>query len=202
MHAFAKMPSMAKDKKRDAILNAAFNQFSHYSFRKTSMEDIAKAAGISRASIYSYFQNKDDIFRSVSIQWHDHAEQMAQASLANSDASIAERIEGALLARHGPFQKIATESTYGTEIYDEHHRLCSDIVADAHSKFLTLLASALKSAVRDQEIDLKSAGLSADAAAELVNFAASGLKQGARDLPSFEQRIKNFVQLFVRGCRT
>ena len=202
MHAFAKMPSMAKDKKRDAILNAAFNQFSHYSFRKTSMEDIAKAAGISRASIYSYFQNKDDIFRSVSIQWHDHAEKMAQASLANSDASIAERIEGALLARHGPFQKIATESTYGTEIYDEHHRLCSDIVADAHSKFLTLLASALKSAVRDQEIDLKSAGLSADAAAELVNFAASGLKQGARDLPSFEQRIKNFVQLFVRGCRT
>lgn len=202
MHAFAKMPSMAKDKKRDAILNAAFSQFSHYSFRKTSMEDIAKAAGISRASIYSYFQNKDDIFRNVSIQWHDHAEQMAQASLAKSDASIAERIEGALLARHGPFQKIATESTYGTEIYDEHHRLCSDIVADAHSKFLTLLASALKSAVRDQEIDLKSAGLSADAAAELVNFAASGLKQGARDLPSFEQRIKNFVQLFVRGCRT
>lgn len=202
MHAFAKMPSMAKDKKRDAILNAAFSQFSHYSFRKTSMEDIAKAAGISRASIYSYFQNKDDIFRNVSIQWHDHAEQMAQASLANSDASIAERIEGALLARHGPFQKIATESTYGTEIYDEHHRLCSDIVADAHSKFLTLLASALKSAVRDQEIDLKSAGLSADAAAELVNFAASGLKQGARDLPSFERRIKNFVQLFVRGCRT
>ena len=202
MHAFAKMPSMAKDKKRDAILNAAFSQFSHYSFRKTSMEDIAKAAGISRASIYSYFQNKDDIFRNVSIQWHDHAEQMAQASLANSDASIAERIEGALLARHGPFQKIATESTYGTEIYDEHHRLCSDIVADAHSKFLTLLTSALKSAVRDQEIDLKTAGLSADAAAELVNFAASGLKQGARDLPSFERRIKNFVQLFVRGCRT
>ena len=97
---------MAKDKKRDAILNAAFNQFSHYSFRKTSMEDIAKAAGISRASIYSYFQNKDDIFRSVSIQWHDHAEQMAQASLANSDASIAERIEGALLARR-PLSKIA-----------------------------------------------------------------------------------------------
>ena len=40
---------------------------------------------------------------------------MAQASLANSDASIAERIEGALLARHGLFQKIATESTYGTK---------------------------------------------------------------------------------------
>ena len=115
------------------------------------MEDIAKAAGISRVSIYSYFQNKDDIFRSVSIQWHDHAEQMAQASLANSDASIAERIEGAPLARHGPFQKIATESTYGTEIYDEHHRLCSDIVADARQQISYPARKCAKSAVRDQE---------------------------------------------------
>ena len=39
--------------KRDAILNAAYRQFSHYSFRKTSMEDIAQAAGISRALICS-----------------------------------------------------------------------------------------------------------------------------------------------------
>lgn len=195
------MPTMAKDKKRDAILNAAFSQFSHYSFRKTSMEDIATAAGISRASIYSYFQNKDDIFRNVSIQWHDHAEQKAQASLDNRDASLAERIEGALLARHGPFQKIAAESTYGTEIYDEHHRLCSDIVADAHNKFLALLLGALKNAVRNQEIDLKAAGLTADAAAELLNFAASGLKQGAKNLSSFERRIKHFVRLFIRGCQ-
>ena len=63
--------------KRDAILDAAYRQFSHYSFRKTWMEDIAQAAGISRASIYSYFQNKDDIFRNVSIQLHDQAEHMA-----------------------------------------------------------------------------------------------------------------------------
>jgi AcrR family transcriptional regulator len=201
MQAFVKMIAMGKDKKRDAILNAAYRQFSHYSFRKTSMEDIAQAAGISRASIYSYFQNKDDIFRNVSIQLHDQAERMAEASLARSDNDIAARIEGALIARHGPFQKVATESAYGTEIYDEHHRLCRDIVSDAHNKFLKLLTGALKNAASNKEIDLKSAGLGAKAAAELINFAASGLKQGAKDLASFEQRIKHFVQLFVRGCR-
>lgn len=201
MRAFVKMPAMSKDKKRDAILEAAYRQFSHYSFRKTSMEDIAQAAGISRASIYSYFQNKDDIFRNVSIQLHDQAEQMAQASLESSGNDITSRIEGALLARHGPFQKVATESTYGTEIYDEHHRLCSDIVSDANSKFLKLLTEALNNAVRNNEIDLQCAGLSTDAAAELVNFGASGLKQGAKDLSSFERRIKNFARLFVQACR-
>ena len=43
---------MSKDQKRDTILDAAYRQFSRYSFRKTSMEDIAQAAGISRASIF------------------------------------------------------------------------------------------------------------------------------------------------------
>jgi AcrR family transcriptional regulator len=193
------MPAMAKDKKRDAILDAAYSQFSHYSFRKTSMEDIAKAAGISRASIYSYFQNKDDIFRHVSIHLHTQAEQRAQISL-DSSATLATRIEGALLARHGPFQKVATESTYGTEIYDEHHRLCSDIVISANNQFLKLLTGTLKSATQSNEIDLKSAGLTATAAAELINFSASGLKQGAKDLPSFERRVKNFVHVFLKGC--
>ena len=66
--------------KRDAILNAAYRQFSHYSFRKTSMEDIAQAAGISRALIYSDFQNKDDIFRNVSIRLQDQEKRMVLAS--------------------------------------------------------------------------------------------------------------------------
>ena len=195
------MPAMSKDQKRDAILDAAYRQFSHYSFRKTSMEDIAQAAGISRASIYSYFQNKDDIFRNVSIQLHDQAEHMAQASLESSDNDIASRIEGALLARHGPFQKVATESTYGTEIYDEHHRLCSDIVSDANSKFLKLLTTALNDAMGNDEINLHRAGLNGETAAELINFSASGLKQGAKDLSNFERRIKSFARLFVQACR-
>ena len=46
--------------KREAIFTAAFTQFSRYGFRRTSMEDIAKEMGISRASLYSYFKNKEE----------------------------------------------------------------------------------------------------------------------------------------------
>ena len=70
------------------------------------MEDIAQAAGISRALICSDFQNKDDNFRNVSIQVHDQAERMVLASLVTTDHDIAARIEGALIARHGLFHKI------------------------------------------------------------------------------------------------
>ena len=46
-----------EDPKREAILASAFTQFSRYGFRRTSMEDIARETGTSRASLYSYFAN-------------------------------------------------------------------------------------------------------------------------------------------------
>ena len=62
------MQDLAKKNKREAILNTAFTTFKDYGYRKTSMLDIATALGISRASLYSYFENKDDIRH----QWMIH----------------------------------------------------------------------------------------------------------------------------------
>ena len=62
-----------EDPKRNAILVSAFTQFSGYGFRRTSMEDIATAAGVSRASLYSYFGNKEEIFRCLSASIHEQA---------------------------------------------------------------------------------------------------------------------------------
>jgi AcrR family transcriptional regulator len=49
------------------VLEIALTVFTRHGFRKTSIEDIAKAAGISRQGIYFQFKNKDEIF-SASIQ--------------------------------------------------------------------------------------------------------------------------------------
>jgi|GEM_PF-308945 len=47
---------------RRAIEKAAIDLFSRKGFDATSMEDIAIAAGIGKATIYGYFSTKDDIF--------------------------------------------------------------------------------------------------------------------------------------------
>jgi AcrR family transcriptional regulator len=49
------------------VLETALTVFARHGFSKTSIEDIAKAAGISRQGIYLHFKNKDEIF-SASIQ--------------------------------------------------------------------------------------------------------------------------------------
>ena len=191
---------MQENAKRQAILDAAHDQFSQYGLRKTSMEDIANSLGISRASLYSYFQNKDEIFRCVSICIHERALDRADALLQNSDThDLTERVAGALLARHSPFQKAVVESQHGAELYDEYSRLCGDIVTQFHERFESLLASALRNAARRGEIDLKESGLSGAAAAELLNLGAAGLKRGAHDLKSFETRVSRLTQVLIAG---
>src|ERR1700730_16069063 len=48
---------------REAILVAATATFLRYGFKKTSMDDVAQAAGVSRQGLYLYFDTKDLLFR-------------------------------------------------------------------------------------------------------------------------------------------
>ena len=49
--------------KRQAITGAAGELFMAVGFERTSMDAIASAAGVSKQTVYSHFQNKDELFR-------------------------------------------------------------------------------------------------------------------------------------------
>lgn len=53
-----------KAETRRAITVAAVNLFSEKGYEKTSIEDIARVAGIGKATIYTYFSTKEEIFMS------------------------------------------------------------------------------------------------------------------------------------------
>lgn len=194
---------MRKDTKREAILDAANEQFRQYGYRKTSMDDIAVGLGISRASLYSYFDNKDEIFRGVSIGIHEQGLRDAERRLVDAPRTqnLSMRVANALVARHGPFQKAVTESLHGRELFDEHSRLCGEIALEASSRFQDLLATALRASSRAGAIDLKAVGITAAAAAEILNLATAGLKRGAPDCAVFEKRVRALVKVFVAGLR-
>ena len=193
------------DLKRESILKAAEVQFSRYGFRRTSMEDIAKETGVSRASLYSYFDNKEEIFRGLSAQLHERSLVDAEGHLLGDAAlagNLAARFQAALLARIAPFLEVVAKSAHGAEIYDENNRLCGDLVLASSERFRTMLTSALSAAARAGEIDLKGAGLTAAAAAELIQLGAAGLKQGASDVQTVDRRLHGFVKVFFAGLQS
>lgn len=50
---------------RENIVNVATQVFSRYGFKKTSMDDIARALRMGKSSIYYYFKGKEEIFQAV-----------------------------------------------------------------------------------------------------------------------------------------
>jgi TetR/AcrR family transcriptional repressor of mexJK operon len=50
--------------KRESIREAAANLFLKEGYERCSMDSIAAAAGVSKQTVYSHFENKDELFRS------------------------------------------------------------------------------------------------------------------------------------------
>jgi TetR/AcrR family transcriptional repressor of mexJK operon len=75
--------------KRAAILDAAQACFCDQGFAATSMDVVAQAAGVSKATIYSHFRGKDDLFGAIICRrCDDHAEGMGPiAAGAGDDAA-------------------------------------------------------------------------------------------------------------------
>lgn len=52
-------------KKREAIIDAALKTFLKYGYGATTIDEIVKIAGGSKATVYKHFKDKDDLFNTV-----------------------------------------------------------------------------------------------------------------------------------------
>ena len=60
-------PCTPSSPKREAILAGAQTCFMEHGYGATSMDGVATAAGVSKATIYAYFTSKEDLFAAVII---------------------------------------------------------------------------------------------------------------------------------------
>lgn len=91
------------DARHLAVLDAAVSVFSRYGFRKTSMDDVARAAGVSRQGLYLQFANKEELFRRALE--HCLSTQLTEAlsALARSEDGLEARLIAACDAWSGRF---------------------------------------------------------------------------------------------------
>jgi len=54
-----------KDSRPREIVEAALDAFAEKGFAATRLEDVAKSAGISKGTLYLYFDDKEDLFKAV-----------------------------------------------------------------------------------------------------------------------------------------
>ena len=71
---------------RDRIVTAATEHFSRYGYEKTTVSDLAKAIGFSKAYIYKFFESKQAIGEMICANCLREIEADVSAALAEADA--------------------------------------------------------------------------------------------------------------------
>ncbi|WP_344596264.1 helix-turn-helix domain-containing protein [Streptomyces violaceusniger] len=184
---------------RAAILEAAGRQFMAEGLRRTSIEAIAAAAGVSRPTVYAHFASKDEVFRTIVSELHDEHLAAMEAAV-DSAQPIADRLYAALVARFVPFVTLTASAEHGAEFLDENNRVCGDINQEAHKRSLRLLERLLADADADGELVLTTAALSPALAATLFYDAARGAKDDPTVTPTaYRQQLRRLVTVLARG---
>ncbi len=87
-----------KEEIRTHIVGIARRIFTRYGFRKTTMEEIARASQMGKSSIYYYFKSKEDIFCAV-VEFEAIMLKERLNRIINKDNSPSERLKAYILFR-------------------------------------------------------------------------------------------------------
>ena len=79
-----------KESKKNAILEAAANEFARVPYSAASINQIIKEAEISRGSFYTYFEDKDDLMRYMLRGFRDTLRKKIFEILPKQDITIFE----------------------------------------------------------------------------------------------------------------
>ena len=185
---------------REAILDAAFGRFAHYGYRRTSLGDIAEAAGLSRPALYHYFRNKEDVFRALS-QRINRGVVAAVTAAAHQDGDTQARLTAVLEARVGWAFDLLHASEHGRELIDEKNRLCGAAGADTNAQFAALLERILARGEVKGEISLASIAMSPHEAARFLMDSVEGVIGKETVEGAARHRLRILTQLFVGGLK-
>ncbi|MEP5154109.1 TetR/AcrR family transcriptional regulator [Planktotalea sp.] len=104
--------------KQKAIAFAAFEVFAEHGFRKTSMQLIAKKAGMSRPALYLHFQSKEDVFGYLSVDFFKKIQVQVETVLAAQLGPV-ETLQGVFDAFDpDSVMKILLDAEHGGELLD------------------------------------------------------------------------------------
>jgi len=73
--------------RRTLIVRSAREVFLRYGYRKTALEDVARAASVGKATLYHYFDGKDDLFGAVVAEMYEEYLNLQRAAIAQESAA-------------------------------------------------------------------------------------------------------------------
>lgn len=191
--------------KREQILDGARRVFLRDGFAGASMNDITREAGVSKGTIYVYFDSKEDLFAALIDRQRSRVVETVRSALYNHD-----RLEDALysfgtaLTMHLVSEQTIRSMRTVLGVIDRMPKLADRFFSSTSANGNTVLAEYLDKQVADGLLDIEDTDL---AARQFIEMSMAGLFKRClfgnlpepKSIDDIAPIVKSAVRVFLAG---
>jgi AcrR family transcriptional regulator len=185
-------PAEAIDARQLAVLESAIGVFARYGFRKASMDEVARAANVSRQGLYLQFANKEELFRRAVEHSLNSQLKAAAAALSRQEDGLEARLIAACDAWAGRF--VGSLGSDAADLMCASTSLAGSTLTHYEAQF----ELALTRAIADSPLQAFCAttGLCPADLARVLHATARGLKQSSASREEFVKGMTVAARMF------
>ncbi|MBC7660063.1 MAG: TetR/AcrR family transcriptional regulator [Chitinophagaceae bacterium] len=191
--------SRGLEDKDQRILEAAKTLFGRYGMKKTSIEEIAQAAGLGKGTVYLYFKSKDEIFSVLASQFATEFETALDHALKDPRTPT-DRLRAFIETRIGFFDRCFRE--YGATAESILEAESSSVVDGLRKQYggrhVSIIADLLEEGKRSGEFSFENSRLTSLAIYHVLESLARPWNIEIVQL-SGEDKVKACTQLLLDG---
>jgi AcrR family transcriptional regulator len=186
-----------KEEYRTKILLTASRIFSHYGFKKTTMEEISRALKKGKSSIYYYYSSKEEIFEAVVLYEANQLRAQLTEAMKEVD-SPTDKLRNYIFVRMRAFEKL---SNYYNAVFDknlDHYEFVEKIRSRYDREELAILRLLVYLGNRRGIFDVKNSEYTAMAIQTMLKGMEVPLFWRRREI-DIDNRLKAILNLIFDG---
>jgi AcrR family transcriptional regulator len=188
---------------RDRILDAAMLVFRRHGFRRSSIEQAAEAAGLTRQALYHHFDSKEALFRAVVERVYQDAlaaESAAADAREKAGAGLADILVAQITARLAYLVASLDGSPHVEELFSEHLGQSRDLYQKHASLYAAQGTATIERVSRKQKLGLR---MPAGELWRCVEMAVNGTKSAypkLQPLDAFLKDLETMLRTLIAGA--
>jgi TetR/AcrR family acrAB operon transcriptional repressor len=190
---------------RARILDAAMLVFRRHGFRRSSIEQAADAAGLTRQALYHHFKSKEALFRAVIERLYENAlaaEIAAAHAAEKAGGSLADILVAQLTGRLRQLIASFEGSPHIEELFSEHLVQARDLYQKYAGLYVAEGRATIERVRRKQRLAL-AGGMTSRDFARCIEMAISGTKSvhpAMQPADAFLKDLEIMVRTLVAGA--
>src|ERR1700742_1556612 len=175
------------------VMRTAEELFKKVGFRAVTMELVAREANVAKATLYSYFKNKDDLYVAVCARMAKILKGSVEQALMAPDRPLDQRLADAVVAKHRPVFTLVRASPHAAELLSFPHSMAAKIFANLDLEMLDMFRAAIAA-----DPDL---GRNAEQLARALYFGSAPLASRSETTEQMEREVRTFPRAYLVGAR-